>query len=91
MDNRKPIIMLAIYTLVFSQIFRARWGESLGTGHGYYAANLFTGLIIFNIFSECIAKAPTLISKSKSDQKGCIPYRSSRNCTSKRYYSKCLE
>ena len=53
--------MLAIYTLVFSQIFRARWGESLVTGHGYYAANLFTGLIIFNIFSECIAKAPTLI------------------------------
>ncbi|CAE20284.1 ABC transporter, membrane component [Prochlorococcus marinus str. MIT 9313] len=58
-----PIVMLSIYTLVFSQIFKARWGVSTeNQGPVYFAINLFAGLIVFNIFAECATRAPTLIT-----------------------------
>ena len=49
-----PIIMLSIYTLVFSQVFKARWGnvDTIQDDTYVYAMNLFCGLIIFNIFGE---------------------------------------
>lgn len=55
-----PLLMLAVYTVVFSVIFKARWG--LGNGsRTEFALVLFAGLIIFNLFSECINRAPGLI------------------------------
>ncbi|MFM5055452.1 ABC transporter permease [Aeromonas veronii] len=56
-----PLLMLAIYTFVFSIVFKAKWNSDLGGGQGEFAVILFTGMIIFNIFSECICRAPTLI------------------------------
>lgn len=56
-----PLAMLAIYTFVFSQVFRARWGGLEQTGPMAFAINLFAGLIVFNIFSECAGRAPGLI------------------------------
>lgn len=55
-----PIFMLAIYTFVFSMVFKARWGET-GESKTEFALMLFAGLIIFNIFSECVSRAPSLI------------------------------
>lgn len=52
--------MLAVYTFVFSVIFKARWNPS-STSKTEFALVLFAGLIVFNLFSECITKAPTLI------------------------------
>jgi lipopolysaccharide transport system permease protein len=55
-----PLFMLAVYTLVFSVVFKARWGletESKAT----FSLILFCGLIIFNLFADCINRAPTLI------------------------------
>ena len=47
-----PLLMLTVYTLVFSQIFRARWGSSNeNQGPLHFALNLFAGLIVFNLFS----------------------------------------
>lgn len=54
-----PLFMLSIYTLVFSVIFEARWGS--GGSKTEFALLLFAGLIVFNLFSECINKAPHLI------------------------------
>ena len=57
-----PLAMLAVYTFIFSQVFKTRWvstsmpEEPLG-----FAANLFAGLIVFNIFAECANKAPTTV------------------------------
>ncbi len=60
-----PLIMLSVYTLVFSQIFQARWGESADpTKPMNFALNLFAGLIIFNVFSESTTRAPTLITSN---------------------------
>lgn len=56
-----PILMLIIYTFVFSVIFKARWGEGESTSKFEFALILFSGLIVFNIFSEVISRAPSLI------------------------------
>ncbi|MCK5826652.1 MAG: ABC transporter permease [Desulfuromusa sp.] len=55
-----PVFMLAVYTFVFSIIFKARW--TVGSeSKAEFALVLFAGLIIFNLFAECISRAPTLI------------------------------
>ena len=59
-----PLAMLAVYTFVFSQVFDARWGSLEQTGPFGFAVNLFAGLIVFNLFSECIIRAPTLITSN---------------------------
>lgn len=55
-----PILMLAVYTFVFSVVFKARWvgGSDSKTE---FALVLFAGLLMFNLFSECITRAPGLI------------------------------
>lgn len=56
-----PLLMLAVYTFVFSTIFKARWPDLQQAGPLGFAINLFAGLIVFNLFSECVSKAPSLI------------------------------
>ena len=56
-----PLAMLAVYTFVFSQVFKARWGGLEQAGPFGCAVNLFAGLIVFNLFSECVSRAPSLI------------------------------
>ncbi|KYP93952.1 sugar ABC transporter permease, partial [bacteria symbiont BFo2 of Frankliniella occidentalis] len=59
-----PILMLTVYTFVFSVIFKSRWGGEQSGGHADFAIILFTGLIIFNIFSEAINRSTTLITSN---------------------------
>lgn len=55
-----PVLMLAVYTFVFSIVFKARWGQ--GSDDKFeFALLLFAGLIVFNLFSECVTRAPGLI------------------------------
>ena len=56
-----PLIMLGVYTFVFSTVFKARWGDLEHAGSLGFAINLFAGLITYNIFAECATQAPTLI------------------------------
>ena len=55
-----PIFMLLIFTFVFSVIFKARWGGTSGS-KVEFALLLFIGLIVFNLFAECINRSPVLI------------------------------
>lgn len=55
-----PILMLAVYTFVFSVVFQARWGGGTGS-KTEFAIILFSGLIVYTIFSECLNRAPSLI------------------------------
>ena len=55
-----PVFMLTVYTFVFSVVFKARWAAG-GESKAEFALALFAGLIVFNLFSECINKAPGLI------------------------------
>lgn len=55
-----PLILLSVFTFVFAVVFQSRWsGQSGGATH--FALILFPGLIVFNIFSESVSRAPTLI------------------------------
>ena len=55
-----PIVMLSIYTFVFSFIFNSRWAGA-GDSKSEFALILFAGLMVFNLFSECVTRAPNLI------------------------------
>jgi lipopolysaccharide transport system permease protein len=55
-----PIFMLSIYTFVFGVVFKARWNVG-SDSKTEFALVLFSGLVTFNIFSENINRAPTLI------------------------------
>lgn len=55
-----PLLMLVIYTFVFGVIFKARW-DGGGDSKIEFALVLFAGLMVFNLFSECIGRAPSLI------------------------------
>ncbi len=60
-----PLLMLTIFTFVFSEVFKARWTPPSGVtttgGKAEFALVLFAGLSVFNFFSECVQKASTLI------------------------------
>jgi lipopolysaccharide transport system permease protein len=55
-----PLIMLTVYTFVFSVVFKARWSVA-GEDKINFAIILFVGLIAYGLFAECINRAPTLI------------------------------
>jgi lipopolysaccharide transport system permease protein len=61
-----PLLMLGVYTFVFSTVFKARWPDLEQAGSLGFAINLFSGLIVFNLFAECVSKAPTLILNQPS-------------------------
>lgn len=60
-----PLLMLAVYTFVFSVVFKARWGTG-SERKGEFALILFSGLVTFGLFSECINRAPGMILESTS-------------------------
>jgi lipopolysaccharide transport system permease protein len=55
-----PVFMLAVYTFVFSVVFKARWSGG-SESKTEFALVLFAGLLVFNLFSECITRAPGLV------------------------------
>ena len=55
-----PLIMLAIYTLVFGVVFQVRWPMPVEDGPSF-ALVLFAGLVVYALFSECVTRAPTLV------------------------------
>ena len=55
-----PLLLVGVYTFVFSMVFQVRWAVPMG-GKGAFALLLFSGLILFNLFSECVNRAPSLL------------------------------
>ena len=55
-----PVLMLLVYTFVFSVVFKARWNAG-SDSKTEFALVLFAGLMVFNLFSECVNRSPTLI------------------------------
>lgn len=56
-----PVLMLTVYTFVFSVAFKAKWsvsGEDSKTG---FAIVLFVGLIVHGLLAEVLNRAPSLI------------------------------
>jgi lipopolysaccharide transport system permease protein len=55
-----PLFMLVVYTFVFSVVFKSRWSGG-SESKTEFALILFAGLIVFNLFAECVNRAPSLI------------------------------
>lgn len=64
-----PLLMLALYTFVFSVVFKARWGASHAgepESKAMFAIVLFIGLIVHSLFAEILSRAPSLITGNPS-------------------------
>ncbi|MGY3266012.1 ABC transporter permease [Lysobacter sp. HA35] len=61
-----PLLMLVVYSFVFSVVFKARWGVDVSENRGSFALILFVGLLVHAFFAECINRAPTLILSNVS-------------------------
>ncbi|MBD8090452.1 ABC transporter permease [Pseudomonas fluorescens] len=59
-----PLLMLAVYTFVFSVVFRSRWGmaeNGVEESKAMFAVVLFIGMIVYGLFAEILNRAPGLI------------------------------
>lgn len=56
-----PMLMLCVYTFVFSVVFQARWGGDLPDGKVHFALIMFVGMLVHALFSEVVNRAPGLI------------------------------
>lgn len=56
----QPILMLAVYTFVFSEVLKGRWPGGTGS-KPEFALVLFSGLLVFNMFAEVFNRSPELI------------------------------
>jgi lipopolysaccharide transport system permease protein len=59
-----PLLMLTVYTFVFSVVFKSRWGAPVpgaDESRTQFAVILFVGLIVHGLFAEVTNRAPQLI------------------------------
>ncbi len=56
-----PVFMLAVYTFVFSVVFKARWGVGDEGSKTQFAVVLFVGMIVHGLFAEVLNRASGLI------------------------------
>ena len=61
-----PLLMLLVYTFVFTSVFHSRWAGAAGTDKTSFAIVLFIGMIVYAIFADNINRAPTLIISNTS-------------------------
>jgi lipopolysaccharide transport system permease protein len=55
-----PLLMLLIYTFVFSVVFTSRWRDT-DSSPVTFVLLLLPGLLTFNLLAECFSRAPSLI------------------------------
>lgn len=55
-----PLLMLSVYAFVFGKVFQQKVDGGPGSPADF-ALWLFAGLLVFNMFSECVSRAPSLI------------------------------
>lgn len=55
-----PLLMLAVYTFFFTEVFPSRWSVATGS-RGAFALVVFVGLLMHGLLAEAMSRAPTLI------------------------------
>lgn len=56
-----PVLMLVIYSFVFTVVFKSRWISGGEESKTQFAMLLFVGLILYNLFAEVLSSSPGLI------------------------------
>lgn len=58
-----PVLMLTVYTFVFSVIFNSRWGGvGADDSKTQFALLLFVGMLVMGLLSDVLNRAPSLIT-----------------------------
>lgn len=60
-----PLLNLAMFSFVFGVVFKARWNDPR-SNDAAFPLILFAGLIVYWMFAEAVAKAPSLIVANAS-------------------------
>lgn len=58
-----PFFTLMVYTLVFKNVFSVKWLGGNGSSFEF-AILIFIGMTVFGLFSECVTRAPALITST---------------------------
>jgi lipopolysaccharide transport system permease protein len=61
-----PVLMLMVYTFVFSVIFKSRLGANPNESRVDFALSLFAGLTVFGFFSEVVTQAPRQVISNRN-------------------------
>ena len=61
-----PLIMLGVYTFVFSVVFKVRWGGAEQGSQSGFALNLFVGIILHGLLAESLSRAPSVLLQHSS-------------------------
>lgn len=61
-----PILMIAVYTFVFSVVFKARWNRNPAVEENtvQFAVVLFVGVIMHGLLAEVLNRAPSLVASN---------------------------
>jgi lipopolysaccharide transport system permease protein len=60
-----PLLLLAIYTFVFSVVFRIRWDGPV-QDRVDFALVVYCGMIVHGFFAECMTRAPQLVVEHRN-------------------------
>lgn len=61
-----PLLMLGVYTFVFTVVFRHRWSNSAAEDRVGFALAIFAGLTVFTLFADTVGVAPRLILRNRN-------------------------
>ena len=62
----QPLMMLCVYTFVFSVVFKMRWGMDTEGSRGAFAIIMLCGMSLYSIFSEALSTAGSLIVSNQN-------------------------
>lgn len=60
----QPVLLLALYTLVFSWLFEVKWGTGaspMADDRFAFGLLVYSGVLLLSLFSECVNEAPRLM------------------------------
>lgn len=57
----QPLLLLIVYSFVFSVVFKARWRSDASASQSEFALVLFAGLIPYQVFADVLQRAPGLV------------------------------
>ena len=61
-----PLLMLVVYTFVFSVVFKAKWGVTNQEGRGSFAVIMFCGMMLYSLFAESISLSSTTVVSNQN-------------------------
>ena len=70
----QPLLMLCVYSFVFSIVFKARWGIDTAGNRGAFSIIMFCGMALYTVFAESISmNCGIIVSNSNFVKKVIFP------------------